>query len=188
MPEKQNREDAELIGAYKDSGDLEILGELYSKYIHLVYGVCLKYFADRNDSKDAVSLIFESLIKEVPKYEIKDFKSWLYVVVKNHCLMEIRKRKTISKKHQQYSMNVIMESTEFLHPFDDDVPDNSVEEKLKECLERLKKEQKECVVQFYYQGKCYKEISDDIGIDITKVKSYIQNGKRNLRICIEKKS
>lgn len=176
--------DSDLLRRYKETGNLEILGELYTNYIHLVYGVCLKYLNDREESKDAVNKIFEKLIIEIPKFEIQNFKSWLYVLTKNHCLMEIRRLKTEKKHFENFSSDYFMESTDISHPIDED-SDEQIESQLKDCIEKLKEEQKQCIELFYYDSKCYKEISITLDIDENKVKSYIQNGKRNLKICLE---
>lgn len=176
--------DAELLRQYIATGNLEILGELYHQYIHLVYGVCLKYLNDREESKDAVNKIFENLITEIPKFEIQNFRTWLYVVTKNYCLMEIRKRKTERKRFEKYSDEFFMESTSISHPIDE-APDTMLEKYLKSCIEKLKQEQQKCIQLFYYEKRCYKEISEELNIDQNKVKSFIQNGKRNLKICIE---
>jgi RNA polymerase sigma-70 factor (ECF subfamily) len=184
LKHKDHKLDSELLQQYKNTGNLEILGELYNNYIHLVYGVCLKYLNNREESKDAVNKIFEKLITEIPKFEIQNFKSWLYVLTKNYCLMEIRKLKTEKKQFENFSQDCFMESTDISHPIDE-VSDVSIEDQLKVCIERLKKEQKQCVEMFYYESKCYKEISGTLKIDENKVKSYIQNGKRNLKICLE---
>ena len=176
--------DSELLKQYKDTGDLEILGELYNQYIHLVYGVCLKYLNNRDESKDAVNRIFEILITEIPKFEIQNFRSWLYVLTKNHCLMEIRKNKAEKNRFAKYSADFFVESTDVSHPIDE-APDTNLEEQLKKCIEKLKHEQQQCIHLFYYENNCYKEISDTLGIEQSKVKSFIQNGKRNLKICLE---
>lgn len=176
--------DSELLNQYLKSGNLEILGELYNNYIHLVYGVCLKYLNDREESKDAVNKIFENLITEIPKFEIQNFRSWLYVVTKNYCLMEIRKRKTEKKRFEKYSEDFFMDSTDISHPIDE-ASDDDLHENLKNCIERLKYEQKQCIVMFYFDKKCYKEISDELNMEQKKIKSFIQNGKRNLKICLE---
>ena len=181
---KSKKDESELLQQFLSTGNLEILGKLYNIYIHLVYGVCLKYLNNRDESKDAVSKIFEILITEIPKFEIQNFKSWIYVVTKNYCLMEIRKKKTEKKRLQEYSEENFMESTEFLHPIDE-APESNLENELKNCIEKLKQEQQECILLFYYEKKCYKEISDKLKIEQGKVKSFIQNGKRNLKICLE---
>ncbi len=179
---KQN--DSELLGAYKESGDLELLGELYNRYIHLVYGVCLKYLENREDSKDSVNKIFEVLIRDIPKFEIENFRTWLYVVSKNFCLMELRRRKSEKRREDEYSAQYIMESTEIMHPIDE-ASSEDLEKGLKECLAKLKREQQECVLMFYYEEKCYNDIADELNLDPKKVKSFIQNGKRNLKICMD---
>ncbi|OFX86064.1 MAG: hypothetical protein A2W99_16415 [Bacteroidetes bacterium GWF2_33_16] len=176
--------DSDMLQQYIETGNLEVLGEVYNQYIHLVYGVCLKYLNNRDESKDAVNRIFELLITEIHKFEIKNFRSWLYVVTKNYCLMEIRKSKTEKRRFERFSEQYFMESTEVFHPIDD-APESNLEEQLKKCIEKLKNEQQQCIQLFYYEKKCYKEISSFLEIDELKVKSFIQNGKRNLKICIE---
>jgi len=180
----EQKSDSELLQQYIDTGKLEILGELYNQYIHLVYGVCLKYFNNREESKDAVNRIFENLITEIPKFEIQNFRSWLYVVTKNHCLMEIRRNKAEKKRFEKYSDEFFMESTDISHPIDE-TDELSMEDQLKKCIEKLKNEQQQCIHLFYFERKCYKEISVDLEIEENKVKSFIQNGKRNLKICLE---
>jgi len=181
---KESKEDHQLLQEYMEQGNLDVLGELFGRYMHLVFGVALKYFSNRELAKDAVNQIFERLITEIPKFEIQNFKSWLFVVTKNFCLMEIRKEKTHRSKFEKFSADQNMESSELLHPIDE-VPDSSVENNLNYCIERLKLEQRQCVELFYYQEKGYKEIAEELEFAEKKVKSYIQNGKRNLKICLE---
>ena len=178
------QDDSELLKKYLSTSDLELLGTLYNRYIHLVYGVCLKYFKDREKSKDAVNEIFEKLIKEVSRFEIQNFRSWLYVLVKNHCLMEIRRARNEQKRFDQFSHDRFMESFDIRHPIDEE-RDDALEERLIKCMEKLKQEQYSCIRLFYYENCCYKEIAGKLGIEEKKVKSYIQNGKRNLKICLE---
>jgi RNA polymerase sigma-70 factor, ECF subfamily len=181
-----NQTDDELLGIFRKKKDLDILGILFDRYIHLVYGLCLKYLKNRDDSKDAVMQIFELLITDIPKFEIQNFKSWLYVVSKNHCLMKLRKNASEQKRMNAFHAEKFMESTEILHPLDDAENEN-LKHRLEECMNRLKAEQRICVELFYYQQKCYKEIAKEMKVEEIKVKSLIQNGKRNLKICIEQK-
>ena len=183
----QDKSDEELLGKFKDSGNLDILGELYGRHMHLIYGVSLKYFADRNDAQDAVMFIFEKLITDLPRHEVKNFKSWLYVLTKNHCLMEIRSRKSAEKRLEGLKTEQeFMEFVEDVHPIDRE--DQSIEDALKDCIERLKHEQKQCIELFYYQKLCYQEMAKKLKMEEKKVKSYLQNGKRNLKICLEEKN
>jgi RNA polymerase sigma-70 factor (ECF subfamily) len=174
--------DNELIEAYRRSQDTTIVGVLYNRYMTLVYGVCLKYLKDRDASKDAVMQIFEKLIKSLREHEIAHFKSWLYTTAKNHCLMAIRAQK--GRIFQEFSAD-IMENGGIPHPEDEPEMESNLV-KLEKCMEHLATEQKHCVKLFYLQHKCYKEIVQITGFDDNKVKSYIQNGKRNLKLCMEK--
>jgi RNA polymerase sigma-70 factor (ECF subfamily) len=156
--------------------------------MHLVYGICLKYFKEQEKSKDAVILIYEKIQHTIHKHEIKNFKNWLYVVSKNHCLMELRKTKTgkLFFPGNEEELEKFMENESELHPIDKEQDENG-EKALKDCIEKLKAEQKECIRMFYFKNKCYRDIAEKLNIEEKKVKSYIQNGKRNLKICLENK-
>jgi len=173
--------DQELILRYRESGELAIVGELFNRYMSLVYGVCLKYLKDREESKDAVMQIFEKLVSSLREHEIANFKSWLYATSRNHCLMQLRAQKG---KNFQEITEVFMETGAGLHLEDGSEMESNLS-KLENCIEQLVAEQKSCIRLFYIQQKCYKEIVALTGFDDNKVKSYIQNGKRNLKICMD---
>ena len=183
----ENKSDEELVRLFREKQDLELLGVLYKRYMYLVYGVCMKYFKNREDSQDAVMQIFEVLVKDIPRFEIQNFKGWLYTVSRNHCLMHLRKNSKEKNRHPEISAAVFMESTVVMHPIEEE-SDVDMQERLKICLEQLKEEQRRCVELFYYQQQCYKEIATELNMGEEKVKSYIQNGKRNLKICLESKA
>ena len=172
-------QETELLKKYKETGELDLLGQLYAPYMHLVLGICMKYFKDKGRSEDAVMQIFEKLIKDLCKHEVSNFKSWLHVTVRNFCLMEIRKT-----KNQE---NISVESMEFALPAHHEEEDTLDEANLEACIETLKADQKKCIELFYLKEKCYQDIAELIVLDLKKVKSHIQNGKRNLKICIEGK-
>lgn len=174
------------MARYQSSDDLDILGTLYERYMHLVYGVCLKYFKERMAAQDGVTSIFEKLITELPKHEVANFKSWLYVLTKNFCLMQIRSQKTETKRLHDYQSDqkIFVESEQEMHPIDEE--EQHLNKLLQDCIEKLKGEQQQCIKLFYFESKSYKEISDTLTLEENKVKSFIQNGKRNLKICIEK--
>jgi RNA polymerase sigma factor (sigma-70 family) len=180
----QEQDDATLIARYKISGDLEVLGQLYNKYMHLVFGVCLNFLKDEEQSKDAVMQIFEELVSKLKVHEVQNFKSWLHVLSRNHCLMAIRKN---SKNTTLSLEDTFVENTEFVHLDMDDTKETKLTV-MERCMETLSEEQRLSVDLFYLQEKCYKEVADITGYEMVKVKSYIQNGKRNLKICIEKNS
>lgn len=184
---KLPKSDEELLKEFTLTHDLEVLGGLYSAYMHLVYGVCLKYLKDRDDSMDAVMQIFEKLIIEIPKQRIENFRSWLHVVTKNYCLMQLRSNKLHEEKLREWANDpvVFMENSSGLHPVDEEEPEMGKE--LKDCIEQLKDEQRQCIRQFYYEKRCYHEIALNMGINEKKVKSYLQNAKRNLKLCLEEK-
>ena len=187
--------DEELLKRYRDEGDIRLAGQLYERYMNLVFGVCLKYLEEREWAKDEVMNIFEKLVTVLPQQqEISNFRIWLYVVTKNHCLMLLRSRKS-EAAHAEAMMNdplFFMENTSGMHPMGDDDGGDQDDpggedgiKRLEECIERLREEQRNCIRLFFYEGCSYRQISDRLGVDEMKVKSYIQNGKRNLKICME---
>lgn len=186
---KKKLNDRELLDHFLKSGNVDFLGELYSRYMYLVFGVCLKYFKEPEKSKDAVILIYEQIQHTIHKHKIQNFKNWLYVVTKNHCLMELRKTKTgkLIFPGNEVELESFMENEPELHPIDKKQDENR-EKALMDCIEKLKAEQKECIRMFYFNNKCYRDIAERMKIEEKKVKSYIQNGKRNLKICMENKN
>jgi RNA polymerase sigma-70 factor (ECF subfamily) len=179
--------EGELITKFREGRNPEILGVLYKPYMYLVYGVCMKYLKNREDSQDAVMQIFEILVRDVPRFEIQNFKAWLYTVTRNYCLMQLRKDSRERNRNHEIMNTAFMESTAVMHPIEEDMQDD-LQARLKICMEQLKKEQRMCVDLFYYQLKCYREIAVQLKIGEQKVKSFIQNGKRNLKICLESKA
>ncbi len=181
----KEQDDGVLLKEYIASGDLELLGQLYSRYMHLVYGLCLKYLQDREDAHDAVMQIFEKLITEIGRHEILNFRSWLYVLSKNYCLMQIRSGKSQERRMDQWVQEQ-EKSVEFnpeLHPIDtQDMDENPG---LSECIEKLKAEQRDCIQLFYFQHWSYRQIAEILHMEEKKVKSHLQNAKRNLKICLE---
>lgn len=180
--------DQTLIEKYRSTGDLYFLGVLYDRYMHMVYGLCLKYLKDRDESKDSVMQIFEELSIKVLEHEIRNFKSWLHVMARNHCLMKLRREKMRSEHLKKYTKEneFFMESDLPSHPEDIVSVEQDVEA-LRKCIEQLKNEQRECISLFYLEEKCYKEITEITSLELKKVKSYLQNGRRNLKICLERK-
>lgn len=182
-PKKSDPEDDEaLVARYRKTGDLAVLGELYQRHAEMVYYVCLRYLEDSERCKDAVMQIFEELIAKMNKQEIKKFVTWLYVLSRNYCLMQLR----AEKKMHVVSMDEFVEFPVVVHPDDQHEKDQQLTA-LERCLERLSEQQQRSVDLFFLKEKCYKEIVELTGYSLKEVKSYIQNGKRNLRICMEKR-
>lgn len=174
--------DAMLVAEYQQNKEVTVLAELYQRYMELVYGVCLKYLPDAEQAKDAVMNIFEELVQKLQHHQVDNFKGWLYTVAKNHCLMQLRSRKNI--KITELSA-VFVQSEENLHLNGGPEKEQQLQS-MESCLKTLPAEQKQCVELFYLQGKSYNEIVEATGFDWKQVRSFIQNGRRNLKICMEK--
>ena len=173
--------DADLLEQYRQTKDLAVLGNLYSRYMDLVYGVCLKYLKEPENAQDSVMMIFEELISKLQKHAVDNFRSWLYTLAKNHCLMRLRSEK---KTGTVKMAEEFVQSEENLHL--QDVLDREEHFKqLEFCMEQLATDQRRVIELFYLQSKCYNEISAETGLEWNSVRSYIQNGRRNLKICME---
>jgi RNA polymerase sigma factor (sigma-70 family) len=179
--------DVTLLDLYKKDKDTKWLGYLFERYSLLVFGVCMKYLKQVNDAKDATQQVFEKAFVEINKYEVNYFKSWIYSIAKNHCLMQLR-----SKGHQTVFMEALPEEVgESLSPIElfdskEDVLEKQIEN-LGEAIQHLNQEQKKCIELFYLQKLSYRDIEEKTGFNFQQVKSHIQNGKRNLRIFLEQK-
>ncbi|MDH3649121.1 MAG: RNA polymerase sigma factor [Saprospiraceae bacterium] len=174
--------DEQMIEQIKQSGSMEAFGTLYQRYAHVLLGWCLRYLKQQSDSEDAVMDIIEQLLKNINKYEIKNFRNWLFLVARNHCYQRLRGRTEIliDDLNQEKNDGADMESDVEWH-----LKNEKIENALHEEIENLNQEQKTCIILFYLQNKSYKEIVDTTGFQLSKVKSYIQNGKRNLRLKLE---
>jgi len=179
--------DEQLLGQFQQTGNTEVLGVLFQRYMHLVFGVCLKYLKNKEDAQDAAMEIYEKLGKELLVRQVDVFKPWLYVVCKNYCLMQIRSQQAQLRKEKEFEKNELsfMESGDAMHLTNDSWEPEELDRRLQECLKKLREQQRSCIELFYFKELCYREISENLKLDIKKVKSYIQNGKRNLKICIE---
>ena len=174
--------DEELLQQFIQTANQEILGQLYSRYMPMVYGLCLKYLQQVEDAEDAVIDIYEELFRKIHHYQIDSFRTWLYSVAKNHCLQLLRKEKNMTFEEID---TADMESDAFEHLIDV-ADDTEKEEALTYCLTTLAEEQRQCIVHFFFDDFSYADIVEKTGYALNKVKSYIQNGKRNLKICILK--
>lgn len=178
-----NYSDNEIINTFLEKGDNFFIGILYERYGHLVLGLSIKYLKNKDEAKDATIQIFANLISDLKKYKIEFFKSWLYVYSKNYCLMQLRKRQSLLKKE--------LELRESIHLFMDFSNPDHLKEKenqiliLEKAIDLLNIEQKWCIDLFYLKNKSYNEIIEITGYSNNEVKSYIQNGKRNLKINME---
>jgi RNA polymerase sigma factor (sigma-70 family) len=182
---KTDLTDADYLSDYKRTGDLVALGELYERYMDMVYGLCYKYLCQEDEAKDAVMHIFEKLITDLRIHEVSNFKSWLHSVARNHCLMQLRNQKVAVGDESIFETETfekwaVAEPTEIFE-IDEQL---SV---LSDCLQTLITEQRQSIELFYWQQKCYQDIVELTGFELNKVKSYLQNGKRNLKNCIEQR-
>ncbi|CAG5084345.1 RNA polymerase sigma factor [Parvicella tangerina] len=173
--------DQDLVYKYQKTQHAKYIGMLFDRYGAMTYGLCLKYFKNEADSQDATVKIFEKILEDLKRMKVTHFKSWLYRVTQNHCLMELRK-----KKPQSTAIHEIEYSLE------EDVSPGKYHEReirlsaLDKALHDLKPDQKKCVMLFYINELSYKEVAEKTGFSLKEVKSHIQNGKRNLRILLEK--
>jgi RNA polymerase sigma factor (sigma-70 family) len=173
--------DQELLDKFKRDQDTLWLGILLQRYTLMLLGVCMKYLKDEEAAKDAVQQVFLKVITELQKYPVDYLKSWLYTIARNHCLMQLRDKTQLISVSEE--MNLADESMANFAAFDKEQTLIHLEDSMKE----LNAPQKTCVTLFYLQKKSYQEIVDSTGYSLLQVKSYIQNGKRNLKLLVAQK-
>ncbi len=176
------QDDAAVIAAYKSTADSMYLGILFDRYSHLSFAVAMNYLKNEEDSKDAVIHVFEKLTDDLKKYEVNNFSHWLYTVTKNYCIRQLNKRTFTISLNEEAKYSAADDQDQEITLTD------QLLSHLGEALETLNTEQKKCIQLFYLEEKSYKEIEAITGYEYEKVKSYIQNGKRNLRIYLMKKN
>ncbi len=196
----KNCSDSELVQKFSDTRDNAIIGELFQRYTHLVFGVCMKYLKDEDAAKDGVMQIFEKILTDLHRHKVENFKGWLYMVAKNHCMMFFRSKKNHVELPRELSndndtnsedgvfsssgngVEVAMEFTSNLHHNGEDKEKQLT--LMEYAIKELKEGQKVCIELFYLQERSYEEVAKTTGYSMKEVKSYIQNGKRNLKIIM----
>ena len=175
--------DQELISGYTETQQDAYLSEIYERYTSFVFFISMKYLKIEDKAKDATMQVFEKLIHELARHEIKNFKGWLHAVTRNHCLHLLREKPLILENDEKK----FVEKADVLYLDDEEDKEERIS-KLERALEQLSDEQKTCIELFYLKGMSYKECSEQSGYDLKKVKSHIQNGKRNLKLILMKKN
>ena len=180
---------ADYVAAYRATGDLAILGELYEQHMELIYAVCYNYLRDEEEAKDAVMNLFEQLITDLRKHDVQQFGPWLHSVARNYCLMQLRKNQAHPTSQLVTNASGELE-VGALSPFVLDETDPLDQEAdltlMENCLKTLPAEQQTCLRLFYLERKTYLEVADLSGFGLKQVKSFLQNGRRNLKICMRK--
>ena len=178
--------DLELVNLYKKEGDKQVVGVLYKRYSRFAFSICMKYLKDEGRGEDAAMQVFEKLFDDLKRHQVTNFKSWLYSVLKNHCLHIIRDEnyRLAKEKEALKSYDNFVENQLILYQDNDDGFEERIET-LEMELCNLSHEQKVCIELFYLKDKCYQEVADITGYSMNQVKSHIQNGKRNLKISLQ---
>lgn len=174
----EERSDEQLIASYLETGNKDLIGILFERYTPLVYGLCLRYLDDNEQCKDAVMEIFESLFEKLAVHNVECFKNWLYSVARNHCLMVLRKTAGQERMRQKAAGT---QETYVLQPEHTTVDADAL---LHGAVAQLATEQRLCLSLLYLEDKSYRDISEATGYSLNQVKSYVQNGKRNLKNLI----
>ena len=182
---KEYNSDEELLKHYKQSGNKDLFADLFKKHVAVVYGTCLFYLQDKDEAQDATMQLFEKLLLDINNREIENFKGWLSFVVRNHCISIIRKNKSQNKNVKSYYEFEYEDADYETEEKINAVSDDDMLESMKQCLPKLKENQRVCVELFYLNNKSYQDIANQTGFTLNEIKSYIQNGKRNLKLLLE---
>lgn len=176
--------DEELLLRFKTTGNSEYFGQLYNRYIPLIYGLNLKYLQNTELAQDAVMDIFEDLLPKIATYNIREFRTWIYSVARNHAFHALN---GLKQKHTLEIIPEIVESDDVITLFEEEETNEEQRIILLECIGQLPDPQREAIRKFFLEDMSYADIVAQTGYQLKSVKSHIQNGKRNLRICIDKK-
>ena len=173
--------DEELLAAYKGSRDNQWLGYLLQRYTTLLFGVGLKYLKDKAQAEDAVQQVFFKALTHMPQEDIQNFKGWLYILMRNHCFQLLRDK--------TYKAGTdALQDVPTTESYKEDIQwQEYTLQQLSVAMEELNEEQKICITLFYLQKRSYEQIIAQTGFTFMQVKSYIQNGKRNLKTILLKK-
>jgi RNA polymerase sigma factor (sigma-70 family) len=177
--------DAELLDHFRKDGDSRWLGTLLQRYTLLLFGVCMKYMKDEEQARDCVQQVFLKALTEIPRYRIDYFKSWIFTIARNHCLMQLRDRGRLPLELSE-SLSGPSPEEEQQEKWQQGMKERRIEA-MESALDELPGEQRQCIRLFYLERKSYQQVSDSTGYSYMQVKSYIQNGKRNLRIILQKR-
>ena len=177
MPVITLNTDQDLLGLLNGPNKNIAIGELYKRHLHRVTGLCMYYLHDVPLAQDAVMDIFEGLLRNLDQYEVKNFQAWLMTYTRNHCLKLLTR--ALKREGELFNKNVDPESVEYADHLDH--VDENIYETLDMALDNLKPHQRKCVQLFYLQGKSYAEIASETEWSLKEVKSYLQNGKKNLK-------
>lgn len=182
-------DDQQLIGLYKSKGDRRALSALFERYSHLVFGVCMKYLKNEEDSKDATLSVFEKLQEDLKRFEVEKFSHWIHRVAKNYCLMQLRNRKSMIYLDDEEGpgADIRLYNGQAYTQEGTAGIENQLQ-LLEKAIEHLNIEQKICIELFYLKKHCYQDVAEIAGMTLNEVKSHIQNGKRNLKIYMLKNS
>jgi RNA polymerase sigma factor (sigma-70 family) len=179
----QNLSDEEVVSSYRLSSDKELVGVLFERYAHLVFGVSLKYLRNKDESHDMVINIFEKLLTDLKNFEILKFRPWLHSVTRNHCLMYLRKANRPGTEKDIETLQHKLQEEE------NDKPEKEFQlNRLDDAMKDINEEQRICITLFYLSDKSYQQIAAETGWELNKIKSHIQNGKRNLKIILESRN
>lgn len=173
--------DEALLSLFRETEKHDYFTALYSRYIPLIYGLCLNYLKTKEDAQDAVMELFADVQEKALRYEIKTFRTWIYSVTKNYCLNILRSKQEIIA----VEINAhFMELVDFPVLFNESNKRENFR-LLQHCLDQLPEPQQKSIQLFFMEDQSYADIAATTGYHLKSVKSYIQNGKRNLKICID---
>jgi RNA polymerase sigma-70 factor (ECF subfamily) len=169
--------DNELHLLYKQEDNMQAYTLLFERYYTIVYGICMKYLQDSENAKDATMQIFEKMINDLKVHDIQYFKAWLYMVSKNFCLMQLRSKMPLTKQIELIEPYIVEneESIHLIHEKERQLNN------MHDAMTHLPIEQRQCIGLFYLEKKTYEQICNETGFTFMQVKSFIQNGKRNLK-------
>jgi len=174
--------DEEMLANYRLHRENQWLGALLQRYTMLLLGVGLKYLKEKTLAEDAVQQVFLKTITHLPAGPIANFKGWLYVLMRNHCLQQIR------DNNIHFADSSLLPEIEAEQAPLGGLPElEHTLEEMHEAVAQLNEDQRVTITLFYLERMSYEQIITQTGYTFMQVKSFIQNGKRNLKTILLKK-
>jgi RNA polymerase sigma-70 factor (ECF subfamily) len=181
---KQVADDFQLIRAFQ-SGDEKAFEELVRRYQRLVANIIYLTLGDRSEIDDITQEAFLRVYRSLARFAFdSSFYSWLYRIVVNLCIDELRRRKIkrtfsldlLSEHRLEKERAATNERTGF-----DEVLGKEKKETIRAALEQLSSEHKAVLVLREYNDLSYAEIASVLKISPQAVKSRIFRAREEIR-------
>lgn len=171
----QDISQAEILNGIKKK-DKKIYKYLFDEYFEKLVFFAEYFILERDESEDIVQDVFYELWERSSDIKIlSNFKSYLFVQVKNKCLNRL-KHLNVVDKHKQW----LWEAQVYA-----DIPeveiDRELMQKVYSTIDELPDQSQMIFRDCVLNGKKYKEVAEDMGISVNTVNTQMKRAYKYLR-------